>query len=92
MLIYKKLDTLLKNRGMNWNDLRKAGLSQNMPSRLSKNENINSDTINKVCEYLKVQPSEIMEWIPDAEYNAQTAEKAKIEAQIAELQAKLKNM
>ena len=57
-----------------------------------ENENINSDTINKVCEYLKVQPSEIMEWIPDAEYNAQTAEKVKIEAQIAELQAKLKNM
>lgn len=92
MLIYKKLDTLLKNRGMNWNDLRKAGLSQNMPSRLSKNENINSDTLNKVCEYLHVQPSEIMEWIPDAEYENQTAEKAKIEAQIAELQAKLKRM
>lgn len=92
MLIYKKLDTLLKKRGMNWNDLRKAGLSQNMPTRFSKNENINGDTLNKVCEYLKVQPSEIMEWIPDAEYNAQNAEKAKIEAQIAELQAKLKNM
>ncbi|MFR3950686.1 MAG: helix-turn-helix domain-containing protein [Coprococcus eutactus] len=92
MLIYKKLDTLLKNRGMNWNDLRKAGLSQNMPTRFSKNENINGDTLNKVCEYLKVQPSEIMEWIPDAEYNAQNEEKAKIEAQIAELQAKLKRM
>lgn len=92
MLIYKKLDTLLKNRGMNWNDLRKAGLSQNMPTRFSKNENINGDTLNKVCEYLKVQPSEIMEWIPDAEYENQTAEKAKIEAQIAELQAKLKRM
>ena len=92
MLIYKKLDTLLKKRGMNWNDLRKAGLSQNMPTRFSKNENINGDTLNKVCEYLHVQPSEIMEWIPDAEYENQTAEKAKIEAQIAELQAKLKNM
>lgn len=92
MLIYKKLDTLLKKRGMNWNDLRKAGLSQNMPTRLSKNENINGDTLNKVCEYLKVQPSEIMEWIPDAEYNAQNEERAKLEAQIAELQAKLKNM
>ena len=92
MLIYKKLDTLLKKRGMNWNDLRKAGLSQNMPTRFSKNENINGDTLNKVCEYLKVQPSEIMEWIPDAEYENQNEEKAKIEAQIAELQAKLKNM
>ena len=92
MLIYKKLDTLLKNRGMNWNDLRKAGLSQNMPSRLSKNENINSDTLNKVCEYLKVQPSEIMEWIPDAEYNKANAEIASIEQQIAELEAKKKQL
>lgn len=51
---------------------------------------MNTDIINKVCEYLQVQPSEIMEWIPDAEYETQNAEKAKIEAQIAELQAKLK--
>lgn len=53
---------------------------------------MNTDIINKVCEYLKVQPSEIMEWIPDAEYNKSIEEKAKIEAQIAELQAKLKQM
>ena len=92
MIVYTKLGLLLQQRKMSWSDLRKAGLSQNMPTRFSKNENINGDTINKVCEYLKVQPSEIMEWIPDAEYENQTAEKAKIEAQIAELQAKLKNM
>lgn len=77
---------------MSWSDLRKAGLSQNMPTRFSKNENINGDTLNKVCEYLHVQPSEIMEWIPDAEYETQNAEKAKLEAQIAELQAKLKQI
>lgn len=77
---------------MSWSDLRKAGLSPNMPTRFSKNENINGDTLNKVCEYLHVQPSEIMEWIPDAEYETQNAEKAKLEAQIAELQAKLKQI
>ena len=53
---------------------------------------MNTDIINKVCEYLKVQPSEIMEWIPDEEYNKKYAEKARIEAQIAELQEKLKNL
>ena len=53
---------------------------------------MNTDIINKVCEYLCVQPSEIMEWIPDAEYNKTNAEKQAIEAQIAELQAKLKTM
>lgn len=92
MIVYKKLENILKERNMQWKDLRKAGLSQNMPTRFSKNENVNSDTINKVCEYLHVQPSEIMEWIPDAEYSAQNAEKQAIEAQIAELQAKLKTM
>nr|DAK87465.1 MAG TPA: Cro/C1-type HTH DNA-binding domain protein [Bacteriophage sp.]DAS83209.1 MAG TPA: Cro/C1-type HTH DNA-binding domain protein [Caudoviricetes sp.]DAZ80697.1 MAG TPA: Cro/C1-type HTH DNA-binding domain protein [Caudoviricetes sp.] len=92
MIVYYKLANVLKERNMTWKDLRMAGLSQNMPTRFSKNENINSDTINKVCEYLQVQPSEIMEWIPDAEYNKVNEEKQAIEAQIAELQAKLKTM
>lgn len=92
MIVYYKLANILKERSMTWKDLRMAGLSQNMPTRFSKNENINSDTINKVCEYLQVQPSEIMEWIPDAEYNKANEEKQAIEAQIAELQAKLKTM
>ena len=92
MIVYTKLGLLLQQRKMSWSDLRKAGLSQNMPTRFSKNENINGDTLNKVCEYLHVQPSEIMEWIPDAEYNKANEEKAKIEAQIAELQAKLKEI
>lgn len=92
MIIYYKLDEMLKERKMTWSDLRKAGLSQNMPTRFSKNENINSDTLNKVCEYLQVQPGEIMEWIPDKEYNKKISEKQAIEAQIAELQAKLKKL
>ena len=53
---------------------------------------MNTDIINKVCEYLCVQPSEIMEWIPDAEYEKANAEKQAIKAQIQELQAKLKQM
>lgn len=92
MIIYTKLGKLLQERKMSWSDLRKAGLSQNMPTRFSKNENINSDTLNKVCEHLHVQPSEIMEWIPDEEYNKTNAEKQALEAQIAELQAKLKKL
>jgi DNA-binding Xre family transcriptional regulator len=92
MIIYNKLGKILKKRNLSWKDLRNAGLSQNMPTRFSKNESISSDTINKVCEYLCVQPSEIMEWIPDAEYAKQSAEIASIEAQIAELEAKKKQL
>ena len=49
--------------------------------------------------FLHVQPSEIMEWIPDEEYDraenrkSEKSEKEqKLEAQIAELQAKLKRL
>ena len=84
---------LLSEKQMNKRQLSEAiGIKANTMSALSKNRNVNMETINRICEYLCIQPSEIMEWIPDAEYNKATAEKAKIEAQIAELQAKLKTM
>ena len=53
---------------------------------------LKTDTLNRICEYLNVQPNEIMEWIPDAEYEKTNTEKLAIEAQIAELQAKLKQL
>lgn len=92
MIVYKKLEKLLQDRNMQWKSLCDAGISVNMPQRFSQNKTMNTDTLNKVCEYLHVQPSEIMEWIPDAEYNKANEEKQAIEAQIAELQAKLKTM
>jgi DNA-binding Xre family transcriptional regulator len=92
MIVYKKLEKLLQDRNMQWKSLCDAGISVNMPAKFSKNKPMNTDIINKVCEYLQVQPSEIMEWIPDAEYNKANEEKQAIEAQIAELQAKLKTM
>ena len=93
MIVYEKLMNLVSEKNMNKRQLSEAiGIKANTMSALSKNRNVNMETINRICEYLHVQPSEIMEWIPDAEYNAQNEEKAKIEAQIAELQAKLKSM
>lgn len=84
---------LLSEKNMNKRQLSESiGIKANTMSALSKNRNVNMETINRICEYLHVQPSEIMEWIPDAEYNKANEEKAKIEAQIAELQAKLKQM
>ena len=92
MIVYKKLEKILQDRNMQWKSLCDAGISVNMPAKFSKNKPMNTDIINKVCEYLHVQPSEIMEWIPDAEYEKANAEKQAIEQQIAELQAKLKKM
>ena len=93
MIVYDKLMNILSKRKMNKRQLSEAiGIKANTMSALSKNRNVNMETINRICEYLHVQPSEIMEWIPDAEYEKANAEKQAIEAQIAELQAKLKNM
>lgn len=93
MIVYEKLMNLLSEKNMNKRQLSESiGIKANTMSALSKNRNVNMETINRICEYLHVQPSEIMEWIPDAEYNKANEEKAKIEAQIAELQAKLKQM
>ena len=93
MIIYNKLGDYLKSKNMKYIDLqRELSLSPSMTAKFTKNRIMSTDTLNKVCEYLHVQPSEIMEWIPDAEYNKANEEKQAIEAQIAELQAKLKTM
>ena len=93
MIVYDKLGDYLKSQNMKYIDLQNAlGLSPSMTAKFTKNRIISTDTLNRICEYLHVQPSEIMEWIPDSEYEKQNAEKQAIEAQIAELQAKLKTM
>ena len=93
VIVYDKLGDYLKSKNMKYIDLqRELALSPSMTAKFTKNRTISTDTLNKVCEYLHVQPSEIMEWIPDSEYEKANAEKQAIEAQIAELQAKLKTM
>lgn len=93
MIVYSKLDDYLAAKGMKYIDLQRAlNLSPSMTAKFTKNRTMSTDTLNKVCEYLHVQPSEIMEWIPDVEYEKINAEKLAIETQIAELQAKLKTM
>lgn len=93
MIIYNKLGDYLKSKDMKYIDLqRELQLSPSMTAKFTKNRTMSTDTINKVCEYLQVQPSEIMEWIPDAEYNKANAELTAIDAQIAELMAKKKEL
>lgn len=97
MLIYDKLNALLKERGLQWKDLCAGGLGINTPAKFSHNRNMNTDNIDKVCTYLNCQPSDIMEWVSEEEYekrkaSAQNEEKKQIEAQIQELQRKLDKM
>lgn len=97
MIVYDKLGLLLKEKGMNWKDLTNCGISANMPFKFSQNKNMNTESIDKVCAYLNVQPSDIMEFITDEEYtqresNKKNKERLAIEKEIARLQEQLKNM
>lgn len=64
MIVYNKLGDYLKSKNMKYIDLqRELKLSPSMTVKFTKNRTISTDTLNKVCEYLHVQPGEIMEWI-----------------------------
>lgn len=86
MIVYSKLAKILEERNMQWKDLTKAGISVNMPTKFSNNRNMNTENIDKICEYLHVQPGDIMSWIP----NNKTESREEIETQIKILQEKLK--
>ena len=92
MILYRKLGQLLKERGMSWIDLRGAGLAANTPFKFSTDKGLNTDSIDKVCAFFDVQPGDIMEYISKEEYESQNAEKIALEKQIAELQARLKEL
>lgn len=88
MITYYKLDSLLESKGVKKIDLqRKIGASPSTMANFSKNKYFAMSIIDKICKELECQPGDILSYVDESE-----AEKAKIEAQIAELQAKLKTM
>ena len=82
------MDLLLESKGIKKIDLqRKIGVSPSTMANFSKNKYVAMSIIDKICKELECQPGDILSYVDESE-----AEKAKIEAQIAELQAKLKTM
>ena len=88
MIIYRKLENILQQRGLQWKDLCNAGISINTPTKFKNNRSMNTDMIDKVCAFLNAQPGDIMEWVE----NENEAEIASIDAQIAELMQKKKEL
>lgn len=87
---YKKLFNKLKENNIKQADFRKfASISGSTMNKLLHNESVTTDTICKICDYFQCMPEEIMEWIPDADYEEKQAKKADIEAQMAELKKQL---
>lgn len=65
MIKYNKLFALLATRGMKKTDLLEI-ISSPTLAKLTKGEVIKTDIIERICLFLKVQPSDIME-VVDAE-------------------------
>lgn len=59
---YKKLWKLLIDKNLKKKDLQKmAGISSSSIAKLGRNENINTEIINKICNALDCDTSDIME-------------------------------
>lgn len=69
-----------------------VGIGGTTFKKLRGNESITTETICKVCDYFHCMPDEIMEFIPDTDYIEKQKAKEEVQAQIDQLQAKLKNL
>lgn len=65
MIIYTKLEKILRERNIHWNELCRNGIATDVPTKIALNMPVSTDTIDKLCAYLNVQPVEIMEWIDE---------------------------
>jgi len=63
---YKKLWKLLIDKDMKKKDLQRlAGISSASITKLGKNENVNTEILQKICTALGCDISDIMEMLPD---------------------------
>lgn len=61
-----KLEDLLRRKGLKKKDLvRPELLSSATMAKLSRGENVTTETIDRICRFLGVQPGEIMEYIEE---------------------------
>jgi len=62
---YKKLWKLLIDKDMKKKDLQRvAGISSASVTKLNKNENVNTEILQKICTALDCDISDIMEMMP----------------------------
>ncbi len=63
---YDSLWKILENKGMSKEDLKRAtGMSSATIAKLSKNENINMKSLEKICEVLNCEVQDIIEFISE---------------------------
>ena len=68
MITFYKLFSRLEAEGKSataW--LRANGMHPSVVNKLRKNERVNTDTLDRLCELLQCQPGDIMEYKPTTE-------------------------
>jgi DNA-binding Xre family transcriptional regulator len=76
---YKKLWKLLIDKDMKKKDLREAtGISTASMAKLSKNENLTTDVLLRICDALKCDISDIMEILFAGEDQSDNEEDEKV--------------
>lgn len=64
---YKMLD-MMNRQGIGKEELRKKiQVSPATMAKISKNEYVSLEVINKICAVMDCQPGELMEYVPDVE-------------------------
>jgi hypothetical protein len=63
MILYNKLNALLKKRNITWTEIRtRLRFSSSTVAKINKNEVVSLEVIDKLCDYLAVQPGDILEF------------------------------
>lgn len=66
MIIYTKLSNYLKAKNIRYIDLQQdLGISPTTIAKIKKNRVVTTETIDKICAYLDIQPADMMEWVDD---------------------------
>lgn len=64
MITYYKLLDMLNRKGMTREELRvQAGITTNAIKAINNNDPVSLKVIDKICNVLKCQPGDIIEWI-----------------------------
>ena len=63
MIVFYKFYNYIKRRKIKVKDIiANTGISSATMANLSNNRGVGTETINKICQYLKCQPGDIMEY------------------------------
>ena len=65
---FNKLQRMMEERNIKKFDLRKAGFNPNiidkvLSGNLDKGKRVDTETIDRLCEFFKCQPGDIMEYV-----------------------------